>query len=111
MVAPQFVEASPQAKVCELTDELETMRAELDLYRAEHGGQLPPTDTFASFEAAMTTKVGQYGPYIREVPANAFNGRKTVRFDGEPAGAGKAGWRLDTSSGLFQADNAGYAAL
>jgi hypothetical protein len=111
MVAPQFVEASPEEKVCELIDELEMMRAGLDLYRAEHGGRIPPADTFASFETAMTTQVGQYGPYIKEVPTNPFNELNTVRFDGAPAGAGKAGWRLDTASGSFQADNAGYAAL
>ncbi|UCF43198.1 MAG: hypothetical protein JSV99_11570 [Planctomycetota bacterium] len=104
MVAPQFVEASPEAKVCELIDEL-------DLCRAEHTGQLALTNTFASFEAAMTTKVGQYGPYIKEIPTNPFNKFETVRFDGEAAGAGKARWRLDTASGLFQADNVGYATL
>lgn len=111
MVAPQFVEANPKAKVCELVEGLERMRAELDLYRAEHRGELPPTDTLASFETAMTTKVGQHGPYVDKIPTNPFNELKTVRFDGEPAGAGKAGWRLNTKSGLFQADNAGYAAL
>jgi general secretion pathway protein G len=111
MVAPQFVEASPEEKVCELIDELEIMRAGLDLYRAEHGGRIPPTDTLAGFEAAMTTRVGRYGPYIKEIPTNPFNGLKTVRFDGQPAGAGIAGWRLDTESGLFQADNSGYSAL
>jgi hypothetical protein len=111
MVAPRFVEANPIAKVCELIEGLERMRAELDLYRAEHRGELPPADTFVSFEMAMTTKVGQHGPYIKAIPTNPFNELKTVRFDGEAAGAGKAGWRLDTASGLFQADNAGYAAL
>lgn len=110
-VAAQFVEANPKVKVCELIEGLERMRAELDLYRAEHRGELPPTDRFASFETAMTTKVGQHGPYVGKIPTNPFNGLKTVRFDGEPAGAGKAGWRLDTANGLFQADNAGYAAL
>ncbi|UCC22678.1 MAG: hypothetical protein JSW23_01000 [Planctomycetota bacterium] len=111
MVAPQFVEASPEEKVCELIDELEIMRAGLDLYRAEHGGRILPADSLAGFEAAMTTKVGRYGPYIKEVPTNPFNGLKTVRFDGKPAGAGTAGWRFDTESGLFQADNSGYSAL
>jgi hypothetical protein len=111
MVAPQFVEASPEEKVCDLIDELEMMRAGLDLYRAEHGGRTPPADTSAGFETAMTTQVGRYGPYIREIPTNPFNGLKTVRFDGQPAGAGTAGWRLDTESGLFQADNTGYSAL
>jgi type II secretory pathway pseudopilin PulG len=113
MIAPQFTEASnEEAKVSELVDGLETMRAQLDLYRAQHGDILPPTDSFASFEAAMTTKSRQYGPYVKRIPTNPFNGLKTVRFDGEPAGAGKAGWRFDTKTGLFQADNdAAHAAL
>lgn len=111
MVAPQFVEANPKAKVCELAEGLERMRAELDLYRSEHQGEFPPADTFVSFKTAMTTKVGQYGPYVEKIPTNPFNELDIVRFDGEPAGANKAGWRLDTTSGLFQADNPGYAAL
>ena len=106
MIAPQFTEASiEESKVSELVDGLEAMRARLDLYQAQHGDCLPPTDSFASFEAAMTTKVGKYGPYIEKIPTNPFNKLRTVRFGGEPAGAGKAGWRLDMDSGLFQADN------
>jgi len=88
------------------------MRAQLDLYRLQHRDHLPPADSFSSFETAMTTKVGRYGPYVKKIPTNPFNNLDTVRFDGEPAGAGKAGWRLDTETGLFQADNdAVYAAL
>jgi type II secretory pathway pseudopilin PulG len=113
MIAPRFTEASiEEAKVSELVDGLEAMRAQLDLYRAQHEGYLPPTDSFASFETAMTTKVGEYGPYIKKIPTNPFNDLNTVRFDGEPAGVGEAGWRLDTKSGSFQADNeVSYAAL
>jgi type II secretory pathway pseudopilin PulG len=113
MIAPQFTEASNEgAKVSELIDGLEAMRAQLDLYRAHHGDIFPPADSFADFETAMTTKSGQYGPHVKKIPTNPFNGLKTVRFDGEPAGAGKAGWRLDTKTGLFQADNdAAHAAL
>jgi hypothetical protein len=60
----------------------------------------------------MTTTVGQHGSYIKQIPSNPYNGLKTVRFNGEAAGAGKAGWRLDTKTGLFQADNdAACAAL
>ena len=106
-ITPQFTEASnnEEAKVCELVEGLEAMRAQLDLYRVQHLDRLPPDDSFTSFEIAMTTKFGQYGPYIRKIPANPFNGLDTVRFDGETAGAGKAGWRLDKRTGLFQADN------
>ncbi len=106
IIAPQFTEASSEeAKVFELADGLEVMRAQVDLYRAHHNDTFPATNSFASFEKAMTTKVGRYGPYVKQIPTNPFNGLKTVRFDGEPAGAGKAGWRLDTKTGLFQADN------
>ena len=35
-----------------------------------------------------------------------------ARFDGEPAGVDKAGWRIDTKTGLFQTDDsAAHAAL
>ena len=111
-IAPQFTEASEEAKVSELVDGLEAMRAQVDLYRAQHEDILPPVDSFRSFETAMTTTVGQRGPYVKQIPTNPFNGLKTVRFNGEPAGAGKAGWRLDTKTGLLQADNgAACAAL
>jgi type II secretory pathway pseudopilin PulG len=112
-ITPQFTEASnEEAKVSELVDGLEAMRAQVDLYRVQHEDILPPTDSFRSFETAMTTTVGQRGPYVKQIPTNPFNGLKTVRFNGEPAGAGKAGWRLDTKTGLFQADNdAACAAL
>ena len=111
-IGPQFSEANTEAKVSALVDRLEEMRTQLDLYRAEHGDKLPLTYTFASFEAAMTSEAGGCGPYVKNIPTNPFNKLKTVRFDGEAAGAGKAGWRLDTKTGVFQADNEpGYANL
>jgi type II secretory pathway pseudopilin PulG len=113
IIAPQFTEASnEEEKVSRLIDGLEAMRAQIDLYRVQHAGLFPPTDSFKSFKTAMTTTVGRYGPYVKQIPTNPFNGLKTVRFDGEPAGACEAGWRLDTKTGSFQADNdAACAAL
>ncbi len=111
-VVPKFIVASPESKTSDLIDGLQEMRAQLDLYRAQHENSLPPVDSFESFKTAMTTKIGQCGPYIEKVPVNPFNNLNTVRFDGEPAGAGKAGWRFETKTGLFQADNhAAYAGL
>jgi len=109
---PRFIEASPESRISDLIDGLQEMRSRLDLYRAQHENSLPPVDSFESFKTAMTTKVEQYGPYVEKVPVNPFNNLNTVRFDGEPAGAGKAGWRVDTETGLFQADNhAAHASL
>jgi len=111
-VGPRFTKADPESRISDLIDGLEKMRVQLDLYRAQHNESFPPSDSFESFEAAMTTKVGKYGPYVKRIPVNPFNNLNTVRFDGEPAGAGKAGWRFDTETGLFQADNSTiYAGL
>ncbi|MHC4426794.1 MAG: hypothetical protein ACYSYV_11965 [Planctomycetota bacterium] len=111
-VVPKFIEASGESKTGELIDGLQEMRAQLALYCVQHENNLPPTGSFESFRPAMTTKVGWYGPYVEKIPVNPCNGLSTVRFDGEPAGAGKAGWRLDTKTGSFQADNdAAYAAF
>lgn len=111
-VVPKFTQASRESWTCELIDGLHQMRSQLDLYRAQHDNCLPPVDSFESFKTNMTTKVGQYGPYVEKVPVNPFNNLNTIRFDGEPAGAGKAGWRIDTKSGLFQSDDSeAHAAL
>lgn len=104
-VVPRFTEASPEAQIGELIDGLQEMRAQLDLYRVQHTGCFPDVSSFAGFETAMTKKTGRCGPYIKKIPTNPFNDLDTVRFDGEPAGAGTAGWKLDTDTGMFQADD------
>jgi len=111
-VGPAFTRAGTDRMNCSLIDRLETMRTALDLYRAHYKGELPPCESFESFEAAITTKAGRYKPRLNRIPVNPFNGLNAVRFDGEPAGSGRAGWRLDTNSGCFQADNdAAHAGL
>jgi hypothetical protein len=104
-VVPRFTEASAESRICDLLDGLQQMRAQLDLYRVQHGGCLGNFDSFTSFQNAMTTRADRYGRYVKKIPVNPFNNLNTVRFDGEPAGAGIAGWRLDTAGGLFQADD------
>jgi len=36
--------------------DLQTVRCQLELYKIQHNEQLPPTETYASFEQALTTK-------------------------------------------------------
>ncbi len=104
-VVPKFTAASEDSNTRDLIDGLQTMRTQLTRYRAQHGGNWPPTDSFESFEAAMASSEGRRKPYVEKTPTNPCNGLNTVRFDGEPAGTNKAGWRFDTETGLFQADN------
>jgi hypothetical protein len=111
-IGPRVTVANPESRICDLIDGREQMRAQLDLYRARHEGCLPDVGSFEAFESAMTTETGRYGPYVGRIPENPFNSLDTVRFDGEPAGAGIAGWRLDTDNGVFQAnDSAAHAGL
>ena len=47
----------------------------------------------------------EFGPYLLRLPVNPFNDSSRVRIDGAVAGANIAGWRFDTITGLFQADD------
>jgi hypothetical protein len=108
----RFTQASQDLKISRLMDGLHQMRCQLELYKAQHEDKLPPADSFESFKTSLTTKTGQYGPYLRKIPVNPFNNLSTVRFDGQPAGGSFAGWRLDTKTGLLQADDsAAHAGL
>ncbi len=111
-VVPRISQAGEEKKIQQLVEDLQRMRTCLDLYIAQHENQLPPTSSYESFARALTKKKGIYGPYIDQIPTNPFNGLNTIRFNGLPAGSNLAGWRLDTDSGLIQADNgANYADL
>lgn len=104
-IAPKYMEASEEEKLDQLINGLQTMRGQLALYCVQHGDQLPPADSLEGFRIALTTRAGGYGPYMKRMPVNPYNNLDTVRFDGEPAGANKAGWRFDTQDGSFRADN------
>ncbi|MHC4758247.1 MAG: hypothetical protein ACYTE8_06295 [Planctomycetota bacterium] len=110
--SPQIIKASEEVKLSKLVESLELMRSRLDLYRSEHEWSLPPCESYESFETELTQNCGQKGPYIDEIPKNPFNKLRVVRFDGAAAGIGQAGWRLDTKTGDFHADNdPSYAGL
>ena len=104
-VVPKFTQATEASRTDELIQGLQQMRTQIRLYSARNENRWPPTDSFESFEAAMTDTDGQREPYVEKIPVNPYNSLNTVRFDSKPAGANQAGWRLDTKSGVFQADN------
>ena len=87
------------------------MRSQIELYEVQHNDELPGAGT-ATFVQAMTGQtdiagaVGTgFGPYVMKIPTNPFNNFDTVREGGAAAGAGTRGWRFDTTSGAFQADD------
>jgi hypothetical protein len=60
----------------------------------------------------MTTKTNadgdagvEFGPYLQSLPVNLFNDSAAIRMDGAAAGANIAGWRFNTMTGAFNADD------
>jgi hypothetical protein len=104
-VVPRFTQATETSGSDALIRGLEEMRTQLNLYYSQHDDHWPPTDSFESFEAAMTDTDGRRKPYVERIPFNPCNGLNTVRFDSKPAGMNRAGWRFDAETGLFQADD------
>jgi general secretion pathway protein G len=108
IVAPDFSARGTGVEESRFLADLQTIRCQLELYKIQHNEQLPPTESFASFERALTTRdADNHGPYLQTIPANPFNGNSTVRFEKgqNTAGAGKAGWVLNDGTGIFQADD------
>jgi len=121
IVIPQFTEASTEAKTSSLCTDLQTVRSQIELYKIQHNDNLPAAvgEGTADFTRRMTEQtdisgaVGtDYGPYLQKIPTNQFSDLSTVRVDGAAAGANTDGWRFDTTTGAFQADDtAAHAAL
>lgn len=104
LLEPLFGQAYQHVRLSKLINDLEKMRICLEIYTTTHN-ELPPSDSFEAFQTAMTTHRCHDGFYLDRIPVNPFNGLNTVRFDGQRAGTGKAGWRFDRKTGLLQADD------
>ena len=79
-----------------------------ELYKIQHDEQLPPADSAAAFERAMTTKgADNHGPYPLTTPVNPFNGSSVVQFETGQSIArhSKAGWGLNITTGTSKADD------
>ncbi len=133
MILPQFSSATESARASMLMDDLRVMRTQLEVFKAQHNGVPPgfpgcdstqtPTEAAmldhvtrssnsAGATAAVNTPGYPYGPYMRELPTNPFNGKSTVRVlsasDTLPdSPADQYGWVYQPSSMTFKSDSLG----
>ena len=114
IVVPMYSDAGQKAKSSALKTDLQKVRTQIEVYRSQHNDQLPALsgETSAHFEQRMTSQTDRngylgtdYGPYLNKIPQNPYNDKNTVRIDGAIAGTNTDGWRFDTYSGIFQADD------
>ncbi|HUS91849.1 MAG TPA: prepilin-type N-terminal cleavage/methylation domain-containing protein [Phycisphaerae bacterium] len=133
IVLPEFSNASATARAAMLQDDLRLMRSQLIVFKAQHLGiaagypngdpTQAPTEsaltahlTLASAADGRTAELGtpgfRFGPYLREIPENPINGKRTVRllangaaFPGTPQDV--YGWIYQPSTLTLKADSSG----
>lgn len=96
-----------------LAENLQSIRAQLELYRLHHGGAYPAdintqltskTDTDGTIN-----KLGAYGPYMQKFPANPFVDDPTQAV--KAGGVAGEGWSYDSVTGAFAANTVGHENL
>lgn len=90
MVVPQFANASQSAQTSSMKGSLKVIRAQIEIYHAQHNSTYP---SLAQLDAAWnvltsrtnsagvvgtTDGVHIYGPYIKKMPVNPFENSATV---------------------------------
>jgi general secretion pathway protein G len=118
IVIPQFSEASNDARLSALQNDLQTVRSQLELYKVQHLDNYPPAADGATFVTQMLSRTNSagtigtdptlfpLGPYLQKFPTNGFVSdlsKATLVGVGATAVAGDAstGWYWDTNLSKF----------
>lgn len=118
-VIPEFSSSTVDAKKNTTVFNLQTLRSQIQTYRAQHGGSPPATLaklTVITDKAGLElgdTGVGDliYGPYLTEVPEEAIAGIVTVATstDNPIAVTGTAGgWIYNATTGEIRVNHTDY---
>jgi general secretion pathway protein G len=113
-IIPSFSNSVADAKLNTAIFNLNTLRSSIEHYRAEHDGLLP-TGGLAELlvktnKEGTTTGTPVYGPYLRTLPENTFNGKSTVKAITSPTAvigdAGEThGWLYNATTGGIWMDS------
>jgi general secretion pathway protein G len=101
IVIPQFTSASQDARKNAVKSMVQTLRSQIELYKLQHGDQLPDLVTDWDPFLQQTTYGGQnFGPYMQSAPRNGLTNSDVVA-DGDAVGAAAAtdGWVYDDNAG------------
>lgn len=128
VVLPTFSDHAANAKESAAKSDLMTIRSQIELYKFQHNG-VPPgyvSGTGASVDVLTLQFVGTstgngvassstiptspfiYGPYIRKIPKNPFNGLDTIAYVAEATAFSAAvdgtssGWLYKKETGEFR---------
>lgn len=114
LIIPHISGVGAETRTSTLASELIRMRSRIESYKSHHNGRFPAKtgENFIDFLRRMAKKTNadgdagiEFGPYLLRLPVNPFNNSSKVRVDGAVSGVNIAGWRFDTRTGAFQADD------
>lgn len=122
VAVPRLSSGTDRARDAALDASLANLQHAVELYAAEHFARFPcvdaagaldtsganlvrrltePTNDFGGFDGAA-----MFGPYLRDMPANPWNRRRTIRVNGAAPGANTHGWHFNASTGAVSSDHA-----
>ena len=79
IVVPQFTNASLSARQNSLQSVLQTVRSQIEMYKAQHADVLPNLVTdWTPFTQTSLYAGNIYGPYMQSIPVNPMNGLSGV---------------------------------
>jgi prepilin-type N-terminal cleavage/methylation domain-containing protein len=109
-IIPQFTDSTEDAKRSQAQFNEHTLRAQIQLYKVQHGGALPAAANLASELTKKTTYNGvEYGPYIDQMPTNPINNKNNVLETSATAATPPSfteanGWLYNPNTGMIWAD-------
>jgi len=113
-IIPQFTDVSADTKRSSALMNLRTLRAQIEMYKAQHAGSPPsPLTKLTEKTDASGASGGNLGPYLQFIPMNPFTNKNTVTVTPNnpptaPSAGSDRGWLYHTASGNVWLDEAGY---
>lgn len=108
-IVPQFSSSSKDAQESAATFNLQGLRSQLEVYKAQHLGLAPPTldkltvRTNAAGTSGTDAAAYPFGPYMPQVPENPLNQQRGVEaisaYPPTAVGSSTAGWLYHSTSG------------
>ncbi|MDP6544786.1 MAG: prepilin-type N-terminal cleavage/methylation domain-containing protein [Phycisphaerae bacterium] len=113
IVIPQFTNAAEESKLSNLMSNLQSIRAQLELYKMHHN-EVYPTNintqlTSKTDSDGTINPAGAYGPYLHVFPSNPFIEDPAEAI--KTSGAGGEGWSYTAATGVILANSAGHTGL
>ena len=120
IVSSKISNHSDEARLVTLTNNLRTVRVQLEAYRVRHQNQYPPVVGGELCRLTTRTKTdgtidpnGPWGPYLPCIPENPFNGKDNVKVEAAAVGIGdnSYGWHYNPVTGEFRPSDEDHVGL